>query len=165
MICFHSWLSVDRLPVYHPTPQETRASRVPQFWHWHCDDSTKYTKKNYQKQVFNFRLKCWGYSLNNGLSKLRNPTGYRQQDRYMHHPSRQEINKSKYWTSRSMSREQLSPEWTICPGDSQLWAEQSCGWQTINRRSCTITEKAPTRAFSWLKAPTSALHLRHFARH
>ena len=28
--------------------------------------------------------------------------------------------------------------------------------QTINRRSCTITEKAPTRAFSWLKAPTSA---------
>ena len=26
--------------------------------------------------------------------------------------------------------------------------------QTINRRSCTITEKAPTRAFSWLKALT-----------
>ena len=24
---------------------------------------------------------------------------------------------------------------------------------TINRQSCTITEKAPTRAFSWLKAP------------
>ena len=28
--------------------------------------------------------------------------------------------------------------------------------QTINRRSCTIMEKAPTRAFSWLKEPTSA---------
>ena len=27
---------------------------------------------------------------------------------------------------------------------------------TINQRSCTITEKAPTRAFSWLRAPTSA---------
>ena len=26
----------------------------------------------------------------------------------------------------------------------------------------TITEKAPTRAFSWLKAPTSASHLRHY---
>ena len=26
--------------------------------------------------------------------------------------------------------------------------------QTINRQSCTITEKAPSRAFSWLKAPT-----------
>ena len=26
--------------------------------------------------------------------------------------------------------------------------------QTINRRSCTITEKAPTLAFSWLKALT-----------
>ena len=28
--------------------------------------------------------------------------------------------------------------------------------QSINRRSCTITEEAPTRAFSWLKVPTSA---------
>ena len=27
---------------------------------------------------------------------------------------------------------------------------------TNNRRSCTITEKAPTRAFSWLKAATTA---------
>ena len=28
--------------------------------------------------------------------------------------------------------------------------------QTINRRSYTIKEKAPTRAFSWLKVPTSS---------
>ena len=28
--------------------------------------------------------------------------------------------------------------------------------QTINRRSCTIMEKAPTKAFSWLKAATTA---------
>ena len=28
----------------------------------------------------------------------------------------------------------------------------------------TITEKAPTRAFSWLKAPTGAPHLRHYAK-
>ena len=28
--------------------------------------------------------------------------------------------------------------------------------KSVNRWSCTITEKAPTRAFSWLKAPTSA---------
>jgi len=27
--------------------------------------------------------------------------------------------------------------------------------QTINRRSCTITEKASTRTFTWLKAPTT----------
>ena len=41
--------------------------------------------------------------------------------------------------------------------------------QTINRRSCTIAEKAPTKAFSWLKAPTSAFTfktlLRHYAKH
>ena len=40
--------------------------------------------------------------------------------------------------------------------------------QTINLRSCTIMEKAPSRAFSWLKAPTSAFtfktHLRHYAK-
>ena len=28
----------------------------------------------------------------------------------------------------------------------------------------TITEKAPTRAFSWFKTPTSALHLRQYAQ-
>ena len=32
--------------------------------------------------------------------------------------------------------------------------------QTINRRSCTIMEKAPTRVFSMLKAPTSAFILK-----
>ena len=30
---------------------------------------------------------------------------------------------------------------------------------------CTITEKAPTRAFSWLKAPTSALAFKTLFRH
>ena len=40
--------------------------------------------------------------------------------------------------------------------------------QTINPRSCTISEEAPTRAFSWLKAATTAFTfktlLRHYAR-
>ena len=37
---------------------------------------------------------------------------------------------------------------------------------TINRQSCTIiTEKAPTRAFSWLKAPTSAFTFKTLLRH
>ena len=30
---------------------------------------------------------------------------------------------------------------------------------------CTITEKAPTRAFSWLKAPTSAFTFKTLLRH
>ena len=33
------------------------------------------------------------------------------------------------------------------------------------RWSCTITEKAPTRAFSWLKAPTSAFTFKTLLRH
>ena len=37
--------------------------------------------------------------------------------------------------------------------------------QTINWRSCTITEKAPTRAFSWLKAATTAFTFRTLLRH
>ena len=34
---------------------------------------------------------------------------------------------------------------------------------TINRK-CIITEKAPTRAFSWLKAPTSAFTFKTLLR-
>ena len=37
--------------------------------------------------------------------------------------------------------------------------------QTINRRSCTITEKAPTRGFSWLKAATTAFTFKTLLRH
>ena len=37
--------------------------------------------------------------------------------------------------------------------------------QTINQRSCTITEKAPTRAFSWLKAATTAFTFKTLLRH
>ena len=36
---------------------------------------------------------------------------------------------------------------------------------TINRWSCTITEKAPTRAFSWLKAATTAFTFKTLLRH
>ena len=44
------------------------------------------------------------------------------------------------------------------------WASSS--WVellTIIRGSYTITEKAPTRAFSWLKAALPLSHLRHYA--
>ena len=37
--------------------------------------------------------------------------------------------------------------------------------QTINWRSCTITEKGPTRAFSWLKAATIAFTFKTLLRH
>ena len=37
--------------------------------------------------------------------------------------------------------------------------------RTINRWSCTITEKAPTRAFSWLKAPTTDFTFKTLLRH
>ena len=53
-----------------------------------------------------------------------------------------------------------------------IWSRKSIVFhlvlQTINRQSCTITEKAPTRTFSWLKAATTAFTfktlLRHFAK-
>ena len=37
--------------------------------------------------------------------------------------------------------------------------------QTINQRSCTITKKAPNRAFSWLKAATTAFTFKTLLRH
>ena len=39
---------------------------------------------------------------------------------------------------------------------SSLIRRSSLELLTINRQSCTITEKAPTRAFSWLKAAATA---------
>ena len=41
-------------------------------------------------------------------------------------------------------------------GDVIPTADSRLVLQTINRRGCTITKKAPTRAFSWLKVATSA---------
>ena len=35
----------------------------------------------------------------------------------------------------------------------------------INRRSCTITEKAPTRAFSWLKVANTTFTFKTLLRH
>ena len=37
--------------------------------------------------------------------------------------------------------------------------------QTINRRSCTITEKVPSRVFSWLKVVTTAFTFKTLLRH
>ena len=42
--------------------------------------------------------------------------------------------------------------------DSDSDANRSIGSTT----GCTITEMAPTRAFSWLKAPIALSHLRHY---
>ena len=36
---------------------------------------------------------------------------------------------------------------------------------TGSTTGCTITEKAPTRAFSWMKAPTSAFTFKTLLRH
>ena len=71
-------------------------------------------------------------------------------------------------------------DWKISPG-SQLrplsLSVRSLEYQFQYPRSClefsvskssirrlVITEKAPTRAFSWLKAATTASHLRHYAK-
>ena len=45
---------------------------------------------------------------------------------------------------------------TLVPHLRQQGSIQTSTVLTIIRQSCTITEKAPTGAFSWLKAPTSA---------
>ena len=54
-------------------------------------------------------------------------------------------------------------------GDSGHGLLVLCSAPSVTQPVFTITEKAPTRAFSWLKAPTSALTfktlLRHYAKH
>ena len=48
------------------------------------------------------------------------------------------------------------------------WLQATQSWvvlQTTNQRICTITEKAPTRVFSWLKAATTAFTFKTLLRH
>ena len=65
--------------------------------------------------------------------------------------------------------------WIVCPirTESHGWARtleisntqaDTCAVK-INRWSCTITEKAPSRAFSWLKAATTAFTFKTLLRH
>ena len=55
--------------------------------------------------------------------------------------------------------------WLVWCGELGCVVLCSAVLQTINRRSFTITEKDPTRAFSWLKAPTSAFIFKTLLRH
>ena len=48
------------------------------------------------------------------------------------------------------------------PGD---WRLVLCSAPSVSQSVFTITEKAPTRAFSWLKAPTSAFTFKTLLRH
>ena len=55
--------------------------------------------------------------------------------------------------------------------DSIKWSRAALGsavYRSINEAVCTITEKAPTRAFSWLKAATTAFTFKtvlgHYAK-
>ena len=48
-----------------------------------------------------------------------------------------------------------------CPAMRSSAVKRSIGSTTV----CTITEKAATRAFSWLKAPTSAFTFKTLLRH
>ena len=49
-------------------------------------------------------------------------------------------------------------------GGTQLCRASNEGYPEA-RDDFTITEKAPTRAFSWLKAPTSAFTFKTLLRH
>ena len=61
------------------------------------------------------------------------------------------------------------PPGTSTPGSSSSPRTSAAYDPSVSQSVFTITEKAPTRAFSWLKAPTSAFTfktlLRHYANH
>ena len=56
-----------------------------------------------------------------------------------------------------------------CPMVPAHWRQHtghcSSAPHTALQQSCTITEKAPTRAFSWLKAATTAFTFKTLLRH
>ena len=51
-----------------------------------------------------------------------------------------------------------------CPAISSQWLWSSADDPSVSLSVFTITEKAPTRAFSWLKVPTFKTLLRHYAK-
>ena len=62
-------------------------------------------------------------------------------------------NKAKWWiTVQGLNYNEVSTAWSL-----EL--------QTKVKRRFVITEKAPTWAFSWLKAPTSAFTFKTLLRH
>ena len=68
---------------------------------------------------------------------------------------------------RQETEDVYTPLHLVPPTVHGLISGAGCGveLQTINRRSCTITEKAPTRAFTWLKAATTAFTFKTLLRH
>ena len=57
--------------------------------------------------------------------------------------------------------QRVVPEGDVAWGNQISAVKRSIGSTT----GCTITEKAPTRAFSWLKVPTSAFTFKTLLRH
>ena len=53
----------------------------------------------------------------------------------------------------------------IAPYIAGGWALSAVKLSIGSTSGCTITEKTPTRAFSWLKAPTSAFTFKTLLRH
>ena len=75
------------------------------------------------------------------------------------------INHQKVWSSQqkqSSSSTGLGEESPSSPG---MMVTSAANWLIGEVVQCTITEKAPTRAFSWLKAPTSAFTFKTLLRH
>ena len=71
-----------------------------------------------------------------------------------------QLNKRPLFIPAANIRPLLSSRKQTLPTSASA-ANRSIGSTT----DCTITEKAPTRAFSWLKAPTSAFTFKTLLRH
>ena len=68
------------------------------------------------------------------------------------------------WSNKQSMDEQSVLE--MLPDKLKVNISNSAANRSIGSTTgCTITEKAPTRAFSWLKAPTSAFTFKTLLRH
>ena len=71
------------------------------------------------------------------------------------------------WVFLGLEEEQVpsvAPSVAV-PGALRGTALVLCSASSVSQSVFTITEKTPTRAFSWLKAPTSAFTFKTLLRH
>ena len=86
---------------------------------------------------------------------LRQTTGHMEQPR-VQQQHRQPNSSQRTLTGRALRRVTFTRVTVACTLGHVSLSTSAANRSIGSTTGCTVTEKAPTRAFSWLKAPTSA---------
>ena len=95
---------------------------------------------------------------------LRQTTGHMEQPR-VQQQHRQPNSSQRTLTGRALRRVTFTRVTVACTLGHVSLSTSAANRSIGSTTGCTVTEKAPTRAFSWLKAPTGAFTFKTLLRH